>query len=96
MLLADLYCLNIGSSGIIINSLKSITGNPIRNINLPRLNINYIRKEGLNVNNGFNINYIPPNGETKYTLCIVFHHWRNRNFSISKKNFNNNVLLHLY
>ena len=39
----------------------------------------------------------PPSiGVSKYTLCIVFYHWRNRSFSLTKKNSSNdNILLKL-
>ena len=93
---ANNYGLSRGSSGIIINSLDSITGNPFNNIGIPNRTIDDVRKDGLDVN-GYNISYHSPIGISKYTLCIVFVHWRNRNFSITKKDSNNNsVLLHLY
>ena len=58
--------------------------------------IDDIRKEGLNVS-GYTIGFSPPIGITKYTLCIVFYHWRNRNFSIKKKDSNSRTnLLNLY
>ena len=35
-------------------------------------------------------------GVSKYNLCIIFYHWRNRNFSLTKKiSNNNNILLKL-
>ena len=51
---------------------------------------------GLNVN-GYTISYSSANKLTSYTLCIVFTLWRNRNFSITKKDENSNqTLLYLY
>ena len=43
---------------------------------------------------GYNISFSPSIGVSKYTLCIVFYHWRNRSFSLTKKNSSNdNILL---
>ena len=90
------YGLSRGSSGVVFNSLDSITGNPTRNIGIPNRTIDDIKKEGLGVT-GYNISFTPPIGKSKYTLCIGFYHWRNRKFSIRKKNSNNGaILLNLY
>ena len=40
-----------------------------------------------------NINFYPPNGITKYTLCIVFYLWRNRTFLLTKSDLNRLTLL---
>ena len=42
------------------------------------------------------ISFSPPSGITKYTLCIVFYHWRNRDFRIKKQDSNGNRLLQIY
>ena len=90
------YGLSRGSSGVVFNSLVSINGNPLRDIGIPNRTIDDIKKEGLNVT-GYNISFSPPIGNSKYTLCIVFDHWRNRNFSIKKKDSNSGAtLLNLY
>ena len=74
---ADSYGINIGLSGVIINSLKP-------NITLPpNKDLSDIRKDGLNVN-GYNVTFSPSHS-SKYSLCIVFYHWRNRNFSLTNK-----------
>ena len=92
---ANIYGLSRGVSGVLFNSLDSITGNPIRNIAIPNRTIDDIREEGLDVT-GYNISYGPPSGVSKYSLCIIFYHWRNRTFSLTKKNSsNNNILLKL-
>ena len=53
-----------------------------------------IKKDGLNVN-GYNITFSPSHS-SKTTLCIVFKHWRNRNFSLTKYiSTNNDILLKL-
>ena len=51
---------------------------------IPNRTIDDIKKEGLNVH-GYNLSFSPPIGITKYTLCVIFHFWINRNFSIKKK-----------
>ena len=90
------YELNRSSSGVVFNSLVSITGNPTRNIGIPNRTIDDIKKEGLDVT-GYNISFTPPIGIAKFTLCIVFYHWRNRKFSIRKKKSNSGFsLLELY
>ena len=84
---ASNYGLVSGASGVVFNSLISIT--------LPNKTIDDIRENGLNVS-GYNINFSPSSGVTKYTLFIVFNHWINRNFSLIKKNpSNSNPLLKL-
>ena len=85
---ANSYGINIGSSGVIINSLKP-------NITLPpNKDLSEIRKDGLDVN-GYDITFSPSHS-SKSALCIVFYHWRNRNFSLTKYlSTNNNILLKL-
>ena len=89
------YVLNKHSSGVVFNALSSITGNSARNLTFPNKTVDIIKKDGLNVN-GYTISYSSDTGQTSYTLCLVFTHWRNRNFSITKKDINNNQLLFLY
>ena len=88
----NIYGLSRGSSGIVINSLDSITGDITRNIGIPNRTISDVKKDGLEVS-GYNISFTPPSHKSKYTLCIVFYHWRNRNFSVTKKDSNSNVTL---
>ena len=85
---ADMYGINIGSSGVIINSLKP-------NITLPpNKDLSEIKKDGLNVN-GYDVTFSPSHS-SKSTLCIVFSHWRNRSFTLTKYlSTNNNILLKL-
>ena len=89
---ADSYVINKQSSDVSFNSISSITGNSARNISFSNKTIDNIRKDGLNIN-GYTITYSSATGQTSYTLCLVFILWRNRNFSISKKDINNNQLL---
>ena len=85
---ADTYGINIGSSGVMINSLKP-------NITLPHdKDLSEISEKGLNIN-GYDITFSPSHS-SKYTLCIVFSHWRNRNFTLTKYlSTNNNILVKL-
>ena len=84
---ADRYGINIGSSGVIINSLKP-------NITLPNKELSEMKKDGLDVN-GYDITFSSSHS-SKSTLCIVFYHWRNSNFSLTKYiSTNNNILLKL-
>ena len=82
---ASNYVLNRGASGVVFNSLISISGDSARNISIPNKSIDYIKKGGLDIS-GYNINFSPSSGVSKFTLFIVFNHWRNRNFSLIKKN----------
>ena len=62
---------------------------------IPNRDISDIKKDGLN--SGYVVNFNPPAHISKYSLCIVFYHWRNRNFSLTKKKSNNdNILLKLH
>ena len=85
---ADSYGINIGSSGIIINSLKP-------NITLPaNKDLDEITEKGLHIN-GYDVTFSPYHS-SKSTLCIVFTHWRNRSFTLTKYlSTNNNILVKL-
>ena len=85
---ADSYGINIGSSGIIINSVKP-------NITLPpNKDLDEIKKDGLHVN-GYDVTFSPLY-DLEDTLCIVFSHWRNRSFTLTKYlSTNNNILVKL-
>ena len=83
------YKLSSTSSGIVFNYLSSSSGNTLRDMGIPIKTIDNIRKEGLNVN-GYNISFSPRDGITKYTLCLIFRHWKNRTFLLAKKDTNSN------
>ena len=85
---ANSYGINIGSSGVIINSVKP-------NITLPpNKDLDEIEKDGLHVN-GYDVTFSPTHS-SKSTLCIVFTHWRNRSFTLTKYlSTNNNILVKL-
>ena len=78
---ANIYRLNKTSSGVVINSL-------FPNINFPNKHLSDIKKGGLNVNN-YTITFNPSGNFTNYTLCIVFYHSSNRNFSLAKNKSQN-------
>ena len=82
---ADLYGLSKGVSGVIFNSLKP-------NITLPNRDLTDITNNGINVK-GYPVHFDLPNYITKYSLCISFYHWRNRSFSLTKKNTDNDNIL---
>ena len=86
---SDSYGVNIQSSDVTFDSISS---NSDSNVSFPNKTIDNIRKDGLNVN-GFTITLTPTSGQTSYTLCLIFVIWRNRNFSITKKDSNNNQIL---
>ena len=93
---SNIYVLNKSSSGVVFNSLSSITEDTARNITFKTKTIDNIKNGGLNVN-GYTISYTSASKLTSYTLCLVFTLWRNRNFSITKKDSNSNqTLLLLY
>ena len=81
---ASIYGLNIGSSGVIINSLQP-------NIVLPNLNIANVKENGLSTNGTITFN--TSNNSSKFTLITVFNFKKRENFSISIYNKNNNQLL---
>ena len=81
---ANIYGLNIGSSGVIINSLKP-------NIVLPNINIANVKENGLSTNGTITFN--TTNNSSKFTLITVFNFKKRENFSISLHNKNNNQLL---
>ena len=92
---ANNYKLSRGVSGVVFNYLKSITGDSTRDMSIPNRTIDDILKDGLNIKNykvGFTIN----TGVRKYTLCVVFQHWRNRDFRLTKEDTNGRRLVHLF
>ena len=82
---ANIYGLNIGSSGVIINSLKP-------NIVLPNnINIANVKENGLSTNGTITFN--TTNNSSKFTLITVFNFIKRENFSVSLHNKNKNQLL---
>ena len=88
------YKLSRTSSGIVFNYLSSSSGNTLRDMGIPNKTIDNIKKDGLNVN-GYDVSFFPTHS-SKSTLCIVFTHWRNRSFTLTKYlSTNNNILVKL-
>ena len=79
---ANIYGLNKTSSGVVFNSL-------LPNITIPDKDLSDIGKDGLNINN-YTITFSPSRNFTNFTLCMVFYHWSNRDFALSKKDKQNN------
>ena len=82
---ADIYGININSSGVIINSFKP-------NIIIPNKDLSIIRNDGINVN-GYTLTFNPSNHTSNYTLCIVLTHWRNRNLYLKKIRRSDNKII---
>ena len=82
---ANIYGLNRTSSGIVINSL-------IPNITIPNKHLSDIKKEGLNIDN-YTIRFNPSTNFSNYTLCLVLSDWNESDFSLVKKDGNNQDLL---
>ena len=90
---ANSYGLSTSSSGITFNHLNQYNQyNNLHSIFTTNRSISDIRKDGLNISN-YTINIRLPPNFTNFTLCIVFYHWSNRDFALSKKNSDNNQAL---
>ena len=81
---AQIYGLNKGVSGVIINSAQP-------HISIPNKDISNINKDGLNINN-YKISFTP-SYSSSYTLCIVFKLKANNDFYLTKYNSTNNINL---
>ena len=92
---ANNYKLSRGISGVVFNYLKSITGDSTRDMGIPNRTIDDIRKDGLNITN-YKVSFTINTGIQKYTLCVVFQHWRNRDFRLTKEDTNGRRLVHLF
>ena len=82
---ANIYDLNKTASGVVINSL-------IPNMTIPNKHLSDIKKEGLNIKN-YTIRFNPSTNFSNYTLCLVLSYWNESDFSIVKKDGNNQDLL---
>ena len=98
---SDAKCYNLvtSASGIVFNSVSSISGDAARNITFPNKTIDDIHHGSLNVHN-FTITFNPTPKQTSYTLCLIFTAWGDRSWSLNKyeiTNANNlNILLRVY
>ena len=89
------YKLNRSSSGVVFNYLASITGDTTRDMGIPNTTIDDIRKEGLNIKN-YKVSFSPTAGIQKYTFCVIFYHWRNRDFRLTKEDSDGGRLVNIY
>ena len=78
---ASTYKLSTTSSGVSFNGV-----NP--NILFATKNIDKIHQDGLNVD-GYGLTMTVPH-RTNFTMCVVFHFWRNRSFSLFSNVVNTN------
>ena len=98
---SDAKCYNLvtSASGIVFNSISSISGDSARNITFPNKTIDNINNGSLTVDN-YTLSFTPASKQTSYTLCLVFTIWPNRNWSLYKYDITNpnskNRLLRLY
>ena len=98
---SDAKCYNLvtSSSGVIFNSISSISGDAARNITFPNKTIDNINHGSLTVDN-YTLTFNPAPGQSSFTLCLIFTIWPNRNWSLSKYDVTNsnrkNLLLNLY
>ena len=84
--------------GVFIYGLFPTEGSTsINNISFPLRRLGDIQKEGINVKD-YVIKFNAPDHITEYTLCFVFYLWRNRIFTLTKKNTSNgsNLLILKY
>ena len=82
---ANNYGLTKAVYGVVITSFHD-------HVSIPNRNLVDIKKNGLDVS-GFPINFFPFSVFTKYTLCIVFSHLENKNFTLNKKNISTDQIL---
>ena len=79
------YGLTKAVYGIVITSFHD-------HVTIANKNIGDIKKNGLDIS-GTPVNFFPFSNFTDYTLCIVFSHLENKNFSLNKININNSQKL---
>ena len=82
---ANNYGLTKAVYGIVITSFHD-------HVTIANKNIGDIKKNGLDIS-GTPVNFFPFSTFTDYTLCIVFYHLGNKNFSLNKININNSQKL---
>ena len=82
---ANNYGLTKAVYGVVITSFHD-------HVSIPNRNLVDVKKNGLDVS-GFPINFFPFSVFTKYTLCIVFSHLENKNFTLNKKNVSTDQIL---
>ena len=89
------YVLNKTSSGVVFNSISSITGNSARNITFPNKTIDNIKDGGLNIER-YTISYSPASKLTSNTFCLVFTNSNNNQTLLFLQYVNVNSSLNLH
>ena len=92
---ANNYKLGRRASGVVFSFLKSISGDSLRDMGITHRTIDDITKEGLNIKN-YKVFFNITDGITKYTLCLIFYHWRNRDFRLTKEDTIGGRLVNIY
>ena len=81
---SDAKCYNLvtSASGVVFNSIGSISGDANRNITFPNKTIDNINHGSLTVNN-YVLSFYPPEDQNN-TLCLIFTIWPNRSWNFDK------------
>lgn len=98
---SDAKCYNLvtSASGVVFNSIGSISQNPARNITFPNKTIDNINHGSLTVDN-YILTFNPEVKKTSFTFCLIFTIWPNRSWSFNNYDVTNpnskNLLLSVY
>ena len=102
---SDAKCYNLvtSASGVVFNSISSISGNAARNITFPNKTIDNINHGSLTVAN-YVLSFHPADNDKNNTLCLIFAIWPNRSWNLDKYdirvqnngNVNRNSLMKVY
>ena len=97
----DAKCYNLvtSASGVVFNSISSISGNVARNITFPNKTIDNIHNGSLTIDN-YTLSMTPASGHKSFTICLIFKVWSNRNWQLYKYDISNinrkKILLSLF
>ena len=96
------YNLVTSASGVVFNSISSVSGDANRNITFPNKTIDDIFRGTLRIQT-YALSFYPPEDQNN-TVCLVFKIWNNRNWNFDKYdvrrnsngNINRNSLMKVY
>lgn len=101
---SDAKCYNLvtSASGVVFNSIGSISGDANRKLTFPNKTIDNINHGSLTINS-YVISFIPPEDKNN-TFCLIFTIWGNRSWNFDKYdvrrnnngNLNRNSLMKVY
>ena len=101
---SDAKCYNLvtSASGVVFNSIGSISGNTNRNVTFPNKTIDNIFHGSLKIDS-YSISFTPPEDKNS-TICLIFAIWSNRSWNFDKYdvrrqsngNINRNSLMKVY